>query len=510
MCPLKVEDGSNARLKELGIEITDAKRLIVASNRGPVQYCVSEDGRLVATSGGGGVAVALSALTRYLDFTWVASAMGEGDRRAAREADHEALVASIDGQSFPLHFVDIPGDTYDKYYSTFCNPFLWFFQHNMWQPSHSLASDGQLGDAWRNGYIPANQAFAEALLAEARGDDSPCIMLHDYHLYLAPGLIRARLPCAVIQHFTHIPWPEPSRWALLPRDVPRAICQSLCSCDIVGLQRMRDVHNFLSTCELNLPEARVDYRNHVIQFNGHQTRVNAYPISVDVVQLQRLADSEEVKQYEQRLRPLLGRKTIVRVDRLEPTKNILRGFEAFDTLLRRYPHLRGEVNFLAFLVPSRTKLREYQEYTRKVFALVDEINAKYGRDDWEPVKLFYEHNYHQAIAGMCLYDVLLVNSVADGMNLVAKEGPSVNARDGVLILSEGAGAHEQLKDGAISIVASDTEETVQALHEAITLAATERRMRAEALRRRIQAEDITRWFWAQLEDLHALAMDGLH
>jgi trehalose 6-phosphate synthase len=496
-----------ARVAKLCQEMADSRRVVVASNRGPVQYRLSEDGELSVTRGGGGVAIALSALSRYLDFTWVASTMGEGDRCAAETAEHGTLVTSLDGQRFCLRFVYMPNATYDKYYSTFCNRFLWFFQHDMWVPSYNPGIDEELRNAWEDGYIPANQAFAEAVLAEAEGKDSPLIMLHDYHLYLTPEFIRSRLPHALIQHFIHIPWPAASQWMLLPRSLSKSICRSLCSCDIVGLQTMRDVHNFLLTCQFNLEEAWVDHQNCVIQLNGHQTKVNAYPISVDVATLQGLAGSRAVKEYEERLRPLLAEKTIVRVDRLDPTKNILSGFYAYDVLLSRHPHLVGEVDFLAFLVPSRTNLKEYQEYARKVFQAIDEINSKYGRGDWQPIKMFYEHNYSQALAGMRLYDVLLVNSVADGMNLVAKEGPSVNTKDGVLILSQEAGAHEQLKDAVIPIVPTDIEGTVQALYEALTMPVEEKKRRAERLREKIREEDITHWFWAQLKGLHALA-DG--
>ena len=267
---------------------------------------------------------------------------------------------------------------------------------------------------------------------------------------------------------------------------------------------MRDVDNFLLTCDLYLEEARVDLKNKLIEFNGHQTKVNAYPISVDVVHLEGLAKSQEIKDYEKKLDAFVGRQTIVRVDRLEPTKNIIRGFHAYDLLLAHHPYLVGQVNLLAFLVPSRTNIKEYQQYTRDVFQLVDEINAKYGRDDWKPIQVFYEHNYPQAIAGMRLYDVLLVNALVDGMNLVTKEGPIVNKRDGVLVLSEQAGSYQQLGDCAISIAPTDIEGTAQALYQALNMSPEEKRRRAERLRAKIRKEDIAHWFWRQLSDLQAI------
>ena len=492
-------------LSNLCHEIGDSRRLIVASNRGPVEHHVSEDGSLSATRGGGGVAIALSALNKYVDSTWVACAMGDGDRYAAHKADHRTIETFVDGDRHSLRYVLLPRETYDKHYSVFCNPFLWFFQHNMWDHLYDPAIDHEVWDAWEDGYVPANECFAQTVVAEASREDLPLIMLHDYHLYLTPGLVRSQLPYAVLQHFTHIPWPPPKRWMLLPRPVCRTILESLCSCDIVGLQTKRDVHNFLLTCETYLREARVDHEMQTVRLNGRETKVNAYPISVDVAGLEKLANSWEVKDHERRLHSLLGKKTIMRVDRVDLSKNIIRGFEAYDMLLARHPELIGQVNFLAFLVPSRTNIREYQEYTREVFGLVDRINMKYGREGWRPITVFYEHNYPQAIAGMRLYDVLLVNALADGMNLVAKEGPIVNGRDGVLILSQKAGAHEQLRDGAVSIVPEDVEGTARALYEALFMPPEERRMRVKIMRERISEEDIGHWFWGQLNDLQRVA-----
>lgn len=509
MNSLKRDSSDNLQLAVVCDKLENLGRLLIASNRGPVQYCLSEDGRLLPTKGSGGIAVALSSLSRYTDFTWVACAMSEGERYAAEATKYRPLVTTLDGKRFSLRFVVIPESRYDKYYNIFCNPFLWFFQHNMSNGCCGAGISRQVFDAWENGYVPANRAFAQVVASEVNGEASPFIMLHDYHLYLVASYIRSQLPNAVIEHFTHIPWPAPQHWMFLPESWCRRICESLCSCDIVGLQTMPDVRNFLLTCELYVPNVRVNHHKCTLQLNGHEAKVNAYPISVDVAELQRLVNSEVVKEYRRKLLPFLGEKTIVRVDRLEPTKNILRGFEAYDTVLARYPNFQGKVSFLSFLVPSRTNLKEYQDYASQVFQMVREINSKYGSSSWVPIRVFYENNYPQAIAGMCLYDVMLVNPLIDGMNLVAKEGPSVNARNGVLVLSEMAGAHEQLKNDAISIAPRDLEGTVHALYDALTMPAEEKRDRAERLRNKIENEDITRWFLRQLDDLQTAATESL-
>jgi trehalose 6-phosphate synthase len=330
-------------------------------------------------------------------------------------------------------------------------------------------------------------------------------MIHDYQLYLVGGYIRRQMPQAILQHFIHIPWPASSYWYLFPKPMRNAILESLCAVDIVGLQTKRDVHHFLHTCEVFLDKAEVDYESNTIALGGHQTRVASYPVSIDVAALQRHVHSPRVRDHEEKLRAQLGEQTIVRVDRAEPSKNIIRGLKAFDTLLERYPDLLNRVKLMCFLVPSRSGIKQYQRYTQDIFDHVEAINAKYGNERWQPIKVFFENNYAQAIAGMRLCDVLLVNPVIDGMNLVAKEGPIVSANNSVLILSESAGAHEQLGEHVISIAPADVEGLTRALHEALTMDAAERKRRAEALRKAIEEEDITKWLYHQFQDIRKLA-----
>jgi trehalose 6-phosphate synthase len=234
-------------------------------------------------------------------------------------------------------------------------------------------------------------------------------------------------------------------------------------------------------------------------------RVRAYPISVDVEGLKTVTASERFRHYEEQMKPLLGEQTIVRVDRMEPSKNIIRGFQAYDTLLQRYPEFIGKVKFLAFLVPSRTHLGPYQRYSKDTLNLIDTINEKYCTGDWRPIEFFYENNFVQALAGMAHYDVLLVNAVIDGMNLVAKEGPSVNKRDGVLVLSETVGASEQLGEYALTVTPTDLEGTVRALHSALTMPQKERRQRSQALAKSVAEEDLHNWVVRLIGDITELA-----
>ena len=482
------------------------RRLILVSNRGPVEYHVTPEGGLQARRGSGGVVTALSTLTNYVDLTWVASAMGEGDRRVAQQTEDGRIKSPIPGQSLYLRYVVTPRRVYHKFYNIFCNPLLWFLQHYMWSSPYTPNVDSSVYDAWEMGYIPVNRLFADAVVDEARhSTQPPYVMLHDYHLYLAPGMVREAIPNALIQHFLHIPWPDPSYWQMLPAFMRTAICESLCASDIVGFQTARDVRSFLQSCEMFVDRAVVDHTKCTINLDGRETAARCYPISIDVGELRDIANSPRALEYERKISQMLGEKTIVRVDRVEPSKNIVRGFRAYRLLLERNPDLHGKVKFLAFLVPSRTHIRQYQRYLQEVDALVAEINETFGNENWQPITVFYENNYTQAMAAMKLYDVLLVNSIIDGMNLVAKEGPVVNTRGGVVVLSETAGAFAQLHEGALAVAPADVEGTSQALYQAITASVEERERRANLLVQKVEDEDVINWMQCQLEDLRALA-----
>lgn len=505
MIPIGPEN-SGIQLIELCKEMAAERGLIVVSNRGPVEHRAIENGRLQARRGSGGLVTALSGIGQYAEFTWIACTMGRGDRLAMERAQGGHVRSLLLGPKLHLRFINPSRRAYHKYYNIFCNPLLWFLQHYMWNSPYTPNVDAKVHDAWQNGYALINQAFADAIIAEVeQSDPPPFVMLHDYHLYLVGGFVRRQLPNIILQHFTHIPWPAPSYWRLLPSPMRKAICTSLCANNIVGLQTTRDVHNFLHSCEVFVDGAEVDYQNRTIWLNGRMTVVNPYPISIDTTGLQRTARSLRVREYQEKLRHYCGEQTIVRVDRAEPSKNIVRGFRAFDILLQQYPDLIGKIKFLSFLVPTRSHIRQYQRYIQEINGVVETINGKYGDEEWQPIKIFYENNYFQAIAGMCLYDVLLVNAVVDGMNLVAKEGPTVNTRDGVVILSEAIGAYAQLKEYALSVAPTDLLGTAEALYAALSMDPEEKRRRASALKCSIEAEDLALWLRWQFEDLTNLA-----
>lgn len=493
------------RLQALSEQLLRRRSLILASNRGPVEFTALDNGQFEAARGTGGLVTAMSAASRYASPIWIAAAMGEGDRARASAAGDELIKYENDTR-FDLRFVMPSAEDYDQYYNVIANPILWFLQHYMWDAPRTPNIDSHVHDAWK-AYRRVNQLFADAIWQEIQNAEHPAIvMLHDYHLYLAASQLRGRIgDDALLSLFVHIPWPGPDYWALLPQGMRNEILRGCCALDVIGFHTNRYCRNFMNTCLAYLPEASIDYEGSAVVLDGHRVEARTYPISIDVLDLQTQAEtSQTIRDHRFRLRGRMGDQTIVRVDRVEPSKNIVRGFQAFELLLKQHPEHHGRVKFLAFLVPSRLGVDEYGRYLEEIMVAVGWINTRYGTGDWQPVELFVGEDYERAIAAMQLCDVLLVNPIIDGMNLVAKEGPTVNSVGGVLILSEGAGAAEQLHENALIVSPTDIVGTAEALHEALMMPLPERFRRANELKLRIAREDIAIWLLRQLEDLQTL------
>ncbi len=490
------------------------RTLIIASNRGPVTFTLEGDGQFTSRKGSGGVVTAVSAIAREHQPIWIACAMTEGDRLRAELAAQrgEALISPPGPRpEFRVRFVLPSPEAYFKYYNVISNPLLWFLQHYLWDTPRAPDITAETWDAWENGYVVVNRLFAEEILAASQHcDPKPIIMLQDYHLYLCAGFIRERQPDAILQMFIHIPWPDPDYWRLLPLKIRRAICEGMLGNDIVGFQTREHARSFMYTCEAYVPGAKIDYAGRGVIWNGRRIEVRAYPISIDVEAVRRVAYGKEARRHEVYLPQHLNEFTVLRVDRAEPSKNIVRGFQAFDRFLEAHPEYRGRVNFVAIMVPSRLDVEEYQDYLKDISEIVFRINARYANVEtgWQPIHVIMGENYPRALAAMKWYDVLLVNSIIDGMNLVAKEGCLLNERNGVLILSEGAGAASQLGEDALIISPADIEGTAEAIYQAITMPLSERRRRAENLRRTVEADDVAKWFREQLWDIARYVIRG--
>jgi trehalose 6-phosphate synthase len=498
-------DDMRQRREALQTDFLSHRALIIAANRGPVTFETAEDGSLRFQRGEGGLVTALIGLCRHVDATWIACAQTEADA-TWREG---SVAFSDEGSTIRVQFLSPEAAAYEGYYNVIANPLLWFLQHSMWDVPRAPVIDQAVWQAWEEGYVAVNHLFAEAIAERARATSCPTlVMLQDYHLYLVARFLRTKMrprERPTLLHFIHIPWPGPEYWRILPPAMRQAILDGLCAVDVLGFQTREDRLNFIRTCQSHLSRAYVKYKRGRVWYRNHATYVRDFPISIDVDALRQAAESQEVVDYLSEIQDVVGeRQLILRVDRIEPSKNIVRGFHAFEEMLELYPEHRGQVQFLALLVPSRMDVDEYQNYLDELMAAAGRVNAKYGTSEWEPVRVLVGDSYPRAVAALQLYDVLLVNAIADGMNLVAKEGPIVNQRNGVLILSERTGARQQLEPGAIIISPCDVYATAEALHQALVMSPEERSERAARLRWLIEREDITAWLYRQLETVAEL------
>jgi trehalose 6-phosphate synthase len=481
------------------------RSVIIASNRGPVTFQKGQNGELTFQRGAGGLVTALTGLIRDIDASWISCAISEEDN----EWREGQILFTDNEDAIYMKFISPDEDSYEGYYNVIANPLLWFLQHSMWNVPYAPVINRDTWKAWEDGYVAVNRLFAQAIIEQLEITPKPMlVMLQDYHLYLVAYFLRARIPPRhrpTIMHFTHIPWPGPEYWGVLPPTMRQAILEGLCAADVLGFQTNADALNFLRTCQTYLPRASVKYKPQRVWYRNHATYVRNFPISIDVKSLINIADSQEVLSYQPEIEDMVGGcQLILRIDRIEPSKNIVRGFQAFEELLDLYPEHCEKVSFLALLVPSRLDVEEYQTYLDELMAAAGHVNATYGTHEWEPIRVLVGENYPRAIAALKYYDVLLVNSIADGMNLVAKEGPIVNQRDGVLILSERTGAQEQLKSGAIVISPCDVYATAEAIHQGLVMSDEKRKEHATRLRWLIEREDIHDWFCKQLDAVEIL------
>jgi trehalose 6-phosphate synthase len=476
-------------------------QLILVSNRGPATFEYDEHGELHAQRGGGGLVTALTGLVHHRDALWVASAMTDADVEVSRERGGRSFVCEVDGTDYRIRLVESDPDAYDQFYNVIANPLLWFIQHYLWDLSNAPDIRRQEVAAYEHGYRAVNEDLANAVLDEV-GDDEAVVLLHDYHLYCAPRVIRAARPELFLHHFIHIPWTQPDAWRVLPSDIRDDIYECLLANDIIGFHTRAYRRNFLLCCR-ELFGLDVDEEAGIVRHEGREVWVRHYPLPISAASFRRTAQRAAVHEYEDQILQRRREHLILRVDRADLSKNVLRGFTAFDLFLDQHPEFRERVTFIAQLMPSRQDVAEYAEYLEKIEALVAVVNHRHGTTDWMPIDLRLEENLERAIAGYKHYDLLIVNAMFDGMNLVAKVGPLVNERAGVSLLSENTGAHEELGEYALSVNPFDVQEQADAMHRALTMSPEERSWRAEGLKKIISARDPGDWVDDQLRDIDA-------
>jgi trehalose 6-phosphate synthase len=478
--------------------------LVLVSNRGPVTF--GPDGEI--KRGTGGLVTALIGLASHREVTWIASAMTAEDVEAAERNDGRPFaVEAPEGGEYMVKLVASDADAYDRFYNIIANPMLWFIQHYLWDLSNAPDIRRNETEAFEFGYNAVNEDLARAVLEEIEDVEEPIVMVHDYHLYTLPGLIRRERPDAFLHHFVHIPWSQPDSWRVLPTMIRQEIYNGILSNDIIGFHTRSYRRNFLQCCR-DLMDLEVDMERGVVRCEDREVWVRAYPLPIDASAIQAVAQRDRVREFEDEL--LLRRRDhlILRVDRADLSKNVLRGFGAFDTFLEQHPQFRERVTFIAQLMPSRTDVAEYAEYLERIEAVVAVVNHRHGSPDWMPIQLKLRDDLEEAVAAYKHYDVLMVNAMFDGMNLVAKEGPMVNERAGVSILSENTGAHEELGEYALSVNPFDIQELADSIHAALTMAEEERRRRHEGLRSIVTARDPGNWVDEQLADIRRKAGVG--
>ncbi|MEU6143056.1 trehalose-6-phosphate synthase [Streptomyces sp. NPDC047081] len=474
--------------------------VLVASNRGPVSYEVSEDGSLTAKRGGGGLVSGLSAIGPDAGALWVCSALSDGDREAVRRGEGEAGVRML----------DIPADVHADAYNGIANSVLWFVHHMLYQTPLEPVFDAEFRRQWES-YEAYNRAFAEALAEEAA--EGAAVLVQDYHLCLVPGMLRELRPDLRIGHFSHTPWAPEDYFRMLPDDIQVRLMEGMLGADRVAFLTWRwatafqkcadgvDVERWVSRWPSGAPRTIEHLRDG--RRTGRETLIGVHGLGADAEFLHARSHEADVEERMAALREEIGagRRTIVRVDRTELSKNIVRGLLAYRQLLDDRPEWRERVVHVAFAYPSRQDLAVYRDYTAEVQRLAEEINSQYGTAGWTPVVLHVKDDFARSLAAYRLADVALVNPIRDGMNLVAKEVPVVSDEGCALVLSREAGAFQELGKDALVVNPYDVIGTANALHEALTMPVEERAERTKRLAAAATALPPAQWFLDQLNAL---------
>lgn len=451
---------------------------MLVSNRGPLSFRI-EDGELRAKRGAGGLVSGLGPLVAGTDALWIAAAMSDADRQAA-------AAGVVDAEGFRTRLLDIDESIYRPAYDVVCNATLWFVHHGLYELSRRPRLDGRWREAW-DAYRTMNQLFADAIASDA--PEGASVLIQDYHLCLVAQALAGRRDDLQTSHFSHTPFAPPELLRVLPTDIRRELLEAMSAHQACGFHARRWATAFERSCQAEL---------------GKAPPVFVSTLSSDPDDLGAVADSDECATALAGLDRAIGdRRFLLRVDRIELSKNLLRGFWAFDDLLERYPRWRGNVTFGAFVYPSREGLPEYLAYRQEVETAVERLNERWGTDEWTPVLFDPSDHFPRSVAALRRFDVLLVNPISDGLNLVAKEGALLNQRDGVVVLSTEAGAFAELEDAVLPVDPFDITGTADVLDRALDLPAGERHTLATGARKRVAARTPADWLADQLAAIDA-------
>ena len=473
--------------------------VVLVSNRGPISFVEVDDGFDI-TRGAGGLAGALDPVARELGdrAVWVASTTSDTDREAVHAGAADDLATQL---GYGVYLLDIDPEVYARYYDVVSNRMLWFANHCLWDELNIKEFGKEELEAWHNAYQPVNDQFARAVLELS--DPDALVLFQDYHLTTAPAKLREARPDQTIFHFTHSSFCGSDGLERIPAPIPRQVIEGMLGADLLGFHVPAWCRGFLECCEHI--DAAVDWEAGLVEHAGRRTWVRSYPIPIEGDELAARAEGGDALEWAERLQALSEGPYVVRADRTEPSKNIIRGFEAYGRLLDRREDLRASVNFIACLYPSRHSMPEYRRYSETIEKTVADVNERHPGS----ITLFMEDDFDRTLGALRIYDVLLVNPIMDGMNLVSKEGPAVNQRDGVVVLSSGAGSFMELGDDVVAIEdALDVEETSRALERALDMPVDLRRRSSEGLKKKVRSKTGRDMIYAQLDDIEADQQHG--
>ncbi len=457
--------------------------VVVLSNRGPYGFDADDAGNLIRSPSPGGLASALTPVVAAHGATWIASAMTEGDRRTVQRPDpHDPI---------RLRFLTFEPEVYRRFYCL-ANETLWFLHHGMTEQFESSTFDAEWRRSWAT-FRWVNQCFADHVVRTA--PRWSIVLVQDFHLALVGQVLVRRRPDLQVVHFTHTPFAKPTEMGHVPESVAREVICAMASYKACGFHCDQWDQSFLDTCDKVI---------------GARPKTFVAPLGPHRQGLAHTASSEVCSAHRRALRETVGsRRLIVRVDRMDPAKNLVRGFEAFDALLTEHPEWRHNVVFLALTTASRADLPTFAAYRRHVEQVVSNINERWATADWTPIVLASGDTRPPVIAALSEYDVLLVNPLRDGLNLVAKEGALVNAANGVIALSSQSGAYEEMKGGVLPVDPISVTETASALHQGLSMAPERRSAMARTARSTAGASDGFSWLAAQLEAASARGAVGV-
>lgn len=489
---------------------TSGTPLIVASNRGPVEFRGESDAPKASRAPGGLASVVLAGLMGRRAH-WIASAMTEPERQMAEGGGHLALGDALgeDARGIHLHYIAVEEERYRRYYDQVSSGALWFALHGLFDPPRRPIFDARQHALWEGDYKETNRRFASRVsdvLRSRAADSEAVVLIHDYHLFLVPRYLTGRGGPHRVAFFLHTPFPPPAGLAVLPASWARGILDGMLAADLVGFHSRRWLENFVACCRefLGAEDQPVSGSEAAagiecsVGFEAKRAALGVFPVGPDAEKLRADASSEAVAAAAERLGVSDDDFVVVSVERADPAKNTLRSLRAIDELLETCEEARGKLRFLLCMNPSRERLAEYRSYVSECEALARAVNLKWQTRDWSPVTIEISDDYERSLAALRRYDVLLVNSLADGMNLVAREGPLVNERDGQLVLSRETGAFDIFGDAALAVNPFDVSEQAAAIEEAMRMPPASRRERARRLTELAASNDPASWIDAQV------------